>query len=386
VTATVRISSKLENALEKLSQRLGEGASVKLLFRPAGDVAVADRGLLAAVLEVQECFARAGETAAEIDPPDAGEWDWTTVPAGLLIVIRDSNALEAVLDAVVAALERNNVAGVFELWKSAPIRDLTFQSPMIACRLRVAGHRRDDGTWQVDGAARDAMVAVADRWCRKGVPDGTPALLAGTAEWVALDAVEDVIARFETDAVEGGRTLVANVGSAALRTFGVYADGCLVLVAGGTHIEAGGWEGELAEFIDLLRTSADQLAYGRVLRGWDIVGAISGYDLPTDWPLRPATSLKGDRPAADAEQANDIFGVQLLGPGYPSELPTTPDWHTEQVGTAARLLNHVDPSAWFSAPFVPTGQRLPADERLVPLILRQARDELAAILSPTPSV
>jgi hypothetical protein len=386
VTATVRVSSQLADALSDLSQRICEGGSAMLLLRPQGDVAIAERGLHSAVLEVQEDFAQRAEASDEHGPPDAGEWDWTTVPAGLLIVIRDSNALERVLDAVVVALERHDVSGVLEISTPGPIRELPFQSPMIACRLRLAGHRLDDGSWQPDAATRDAMITVADGWCRNGVPDGSPALIAGAVGPTALDAGEDIVARVGSLVDEGLRALVTNVGTTAFRAVGIYADGGMVLVSGGAHIESAGWQREVAELIELLRSSADHLAYGYIRRGWDLIGALGGHDLPADWPLRPGTRSEGDGPVVDAERASDIFGVQLLGPDYPENLPATADWDTEQAGTGRRLLTHTELSAWFSATFVPTGQRLPPRQRPTPPILSKARDELAAILSPAPGV
>ena len=92
-------------------------ASADLLLQPEGDVAAAERGLQAAVLEVQEDFLQSGMDSGELSPADTGEWDWSTVSAGVLIIIRESNALEAVLEAVLAALQRNGVAGVLGLWE-----------------------------------------------------------------------------------------------------------------------------------------------------------------------------------------------------------------------------------------------------------------------------
>ncbi len=384
MSAAVRLAPQLADKLAELSERVGEGGFVNLLLQPEGDVAIADRGLQAAVLEVQEDFLQRGMDSGELSPADTGEWDWSTVSAGVVIVIRESTALVAVLEAVLAALGRNGVDGVLGLWEPEPIRDLSFQAPMIACRLRLAGDRLGDGSWQVDVASRDAMIAIADRWCRGGVLDGTPALRLA-AGWVGLSAEDDVVARIGAIIDEGNRAIEANIGSVELRAVASY-DGGLLLVNGGTHIEAGGWQTALAEFIELLRCSADHLAYGYLFRGWDLLQAITGDGLAADWPLRPGTKRRSKRPAADAEQANDIFGAQLLGPGYPNDLPAAAGWHIEQVGTARRLLTHADVAGWFGAPFLPIGQRLPPIERTTPPILLRARDELAPILSATPSV
>jgi hypothetical protein len=299
-------------------------------------MAAAERGLQEAFLEVQEDFLQRGMDSGELSPADTGEWDWSTVSAGVLITIRESSALEAVLEAVLAALQRNGVAGVLGLWEPEPIRDLSFQSPMIACRLRLAGHRLGVGSWQVDVATRNAMIAMADRWCRSGVRDGTPALMLRTAGWVGLDTVDEVVARIGAIIDEGSRAIEANVGSVGLRAVAGYADGGLLLVSGGAHIEAAGWQAALAEFTELLRGSADHLAYGYLFRGWDLLQALTSDGLAADWPLRPGTRRKSERPAADAEQANDIFGLQLLGPGYPNDLPAAAGWHIEQVGQQHR--------------------------------------------------
>jgi hypothetical protein len=77
--------------------------------------------------------------------------------------------------------------------------------------------------------------------------------------------------------------------------------------------------------------------------------------------------------------APDAFGAQLLGPGYADRLPTAPGWHTQNVADATALVQHVDPAAWFDAPFVPLGQ-LAQQNLPQPAVLTQARRDLAAIL------
>ena len=136
----------------------------------------------------------------------------------------------------------------------------------------------------------------------------------------------------------------------------------------------------------MLRCSADHLAYGYLFRGWDLLQALTSDGLAADWPLRPGTRRKRQRPVADAEQANDIFDPSSCWRRLPSDLPAAAGWHIELVGTARRLLTHADPAGWFGAPLIPFGQRLPPVERTTPPILRRAREELASILSATPSV
>jgi hypothetical protein len=109
-----------------------------------------------------------------------------------------------------------------------------------------------------------------------------------------------------------------------------------------------------------------------------------GNSLSHDWPHRAGSKPRGagfTRQAFEDLYAPDAFGVQLLGPGYAGRLPESANWREERVGSASVLLEHVDLSEWFDAPFVPRGQLLaPADQPEPPAVLAQARIELAPIL------
>jgi hypothetical protein len=119
--------------------------------------------------------------------------------------------------------------------------------------------------------------------------------------------------------------------------------------------------------------------------GYHCVGSASRRNAAND---RPAGT--GFAPEAFEDvYAPDVFGIQLLGPGYAGRVPEHPRWETEPVGTASVLLKHADPAAWYAAPPITP----PADDRWDPTqppptpppLLTQSRSLMASILY-TPGV
>jgi hypothetical protein len=135
---------------------------------------------------------------------------------------------------------------------------------------------------------------------------------------------------------------------------------------------------------EMLRDQADQLAYGFVRRGWAVDEALLDHSLPYDWPERADREPGGIGFTAYAFEdlfAPDAFAVQLLGPGYAGRVPEPSDWRQERAGTAAVVLEHHDPAAWFDAPFVPFRNRTwERDRPEPPAVLARARETLAPIL------
>jgi hypothetical protein len=156
-------------------------------------------------------------------------------------------------------------------------------------------------------------------------------------------------------------------------------------VTGGDSLGNDGWRSELAQFIEVLRERADDLAYGYAMRGWEVFGALALDDFSYDWPVRQNARPRGTWGAHVAFEdlfAPDAFGVQLLGAGYAGRLPhlTGTPWSIEAVGELGALVAHHDPEAWFSAPFVRLMDRKPPELRDVPEVLAEARDLMAPIL------
>jgi hypothetical protein len=294
-----------------------------------------------------------------------------------------------VLPAVAAGLERRGVEGAFELRDPPRVAAPPRTAHLLECRVRVRGERlrREPGAyrWQADPDAHEAILAVVERWCRQRGDSAAQSLSVSDLAPVPLEPRGDVLDRMReavTDAMHVGVSAVAadEFRSVAARAWA----GGVSLVEGGAWIEAGRWRESLGELTALLRDHADLFAYGYARRGWMVTEALLGNSLSHDWPHRAGSQPRGagfTRQAFEDLYAPDAFGVQLLGPGYAGRLPESANWREERVGSASVLLEHVDLSEWFDAPFVPRGQLLaPADQPEPPAVLAQARIELAPIL------
>jgi len=93
------------------------------------------------------------------------------VPDGVLVQVVECDAIETVLPAVAAGLERRGVEGAFELCDPPRVAAPPRTAHLLECRVRVRGERlrRESGAyrWQADPDAHEAILAVAERWCRQ---------------------------------------------------------------------------------------------------------------------------------------------------------------------------------------------------------------------------
>jgi hypothetical protein len=360
---------------------------LELLLSAVGDNVEAERALGESVLEVQRVYADEPPRADERDPPSPGEWDWLRVSDGVLVTITECDRFDSVLREVAAGLERRGISGAFDLWEQPPGVPPPRKAPLLECRVRVGGQRLRRGPrdyrWQADPDAYEVVLAAADRWCRQQPDRAAHSLSVGTIGWVAIKAHEDVRHRMR-DAVDGGRgARLAAVAGDEFRAVAAHTSGGISLVVGGSAVDGDRWRRELAELTGVLREHADLLAYGHVMRGWQVSAALLGDPLSYDWPSRADDRPRGigfTAEAFDDLYAPDAFGVQLLGPGYADRLPDSAAWQANPVGSSAVLLEHVDPPAWFEAPFVPFDQQLRPEDRPQPEFLTRGRAELAPIL------
>lgn len=383
-----RIAERIWPAWREQVEKWDE-PSLLLLFSPAGDPAEAAAAVRASVLEVQDAFDEASESSGAPDPPFVGEWDWVRVSEGVLVHVMECDMLEEMLPAVAAALERRGVGGVFDLRERSTVATPPTTAHFLECRLRVRGGRlrreRRAYFWEADAEAHEAVLAVADRWCRAHRPGATHSLNSGTVGPVEVEPEEDVLERMCAEVVDKMHVEVSAVTAAEFRSVAARAwAGGVSLVVGGASVEAGEWRRPLAELTALLRGHADLLAYGHVRRGWAVNEALLGTSLPFDWPHRAEHQPRGIAFTPQAFEdlyAPDAFGVQLLGPGYADRIPKSSTWRATPAGPAAVVLEHVDLPTWFDAPFVPFRQRpRRSDELQPPAVLAQARVELAPIL------
>jgi hypothetical protein len=365
-----------------------------LLLSPTGDSRAAVSALRESVLEVHDAYEAEAQGSGKPEPPFPGEWNWVPVPDGVLVQVVDCDALETVLPAVAAGLERRDVEGAFELRDPPKVALPPRRAHMLECRLRVRGERvrREPGAylWQADPEAHEAILAVAERWCRQHGDRTAQSLSVSDLSPVRLDPREDVLDRMREAVSDRMHVAVSAVAADEFRSVAARAwAGGVSLVEGGAWVEAGRWRESLDDLTAILRDHADLLAYGFVRRGWAAAEALLDRTLAHDWPSRAGAEPRGIGFTSEAFEdlyAPDAFGVQLLGPGYAGRLPERAAWRAEPVGGGSVLLEHVDLREWFDAPFVPFGQRLaPADQPEPPPVLARARVELAPILH-TPGV
>jgi hypothetical protein len=384
----VRIADPIWAAWREQVER-GHEPTVLMLLSAAGDRGAAVNAVRESVLEVQDEYEAEARRSGDADPPFPGEWNWVPVPDGVLVQVADCDAFESALRAVAAGLARRGVDGTFELRERPKVALPPRRAHMLECRLRVRGERlrREPGSylWQADAEAHEAILAVAERWCRERGDRAAQSLSVSDLAPVRVEPGEDVLGRMREAVTD--RLHVAVSAVAADRFRGVAArawTGGVSLVEGGAWVEAGRWREPLAELTAILRDHADLIAYGFVRRGWAAAEALLDPALPYDWPPRAGAEPRGAGFTANSFEdlhAPDAFGVQLLGPGYAGRLPEGTAWRAEPAGGASVLLEHVDLPEWFEAPFVPFG-RLPApgDQRQPPSVLARARVELAPIL------
>jgi hypothetical protein len=384
----VRIAERIWPAWRQQAKQWDEPA-LMLLLSTAGDHGEAARAVSESVLEVQDAHRVEAERSGDPDPPFAGEWDWVRVPDGVLVQVVECDVLESVLPAVAAALERRGIEGAFDLVDQPTVARPPRTAHLLECRVRVRGERLRRGPgdylWQADPATHEAVLAVAERWFRQRGKRATYSLSSGTIGPVPVAAGEDVLDRMREAVVDRMYAEVSAVMADEFRSVAARAwAGGVSLVVGGAWIEGGRWRRALAELTGVLRDHAGLLAYGHVRRGWAVDEALLGDSLPHDWPQRADHQPRGigfSGQAFEDVYAPDAFAVQLLGPGYAGRGPDSAAWRQERVGSAAVLLEHVDPPAWFDAPFVPFRHRAwNVEQQQPPAVLARAREELAPIL------
>jgi hypothetical protein len=242
--------------------------------------------------------------------------------------------------------------------------------------------------WIVLPEAQDAVLAAVEQWWRALPGTIASAVSIGARGAVPIGLGEDVLNRVRSEVSPGGHgrdVLLSSVSATAFRAVSASSAGGVVLVVGSDEMPEDQWRAELTTFIQLLHSLADAVVHGCVLRGWDVIGTLSGRGLATDWPVRAEAATPSQIGEIFEDMfAPDAFGVQLLGQTYADRIPTASGWRATRVGAGSTLLEHAEPAAWFSAPFVPQGKRLAPKERPVPALLRQARDELAPLLVAGP--
>jgi hypothetical protein len=379
----VRIAERVWAAWREQIEHEDE-PSLRLLLAPTADRPDITAALRDSIVEIQAEAERAPR-------PDSstGEWDWVRVSDGVLVQVAECEDLNTLLPRLAAALERRGIDGAFDLPNEAAVAARPRVAHMIECRVRVHGTRLRRGphdyVWQADPHAHEAILAVAERWCRRGRERAGQLLNVGTVGPVAVEPGEDVLDRMHEAVADRIHVELSSATSDEFRSVAARAwSGGVSLVQGGAWIEAGRWHRALAELTGMLRDQADHLAYGFVRRGWAVDEALLDDSLSYDWPQRADSHPRGIGFTPQAFEdvfAPDAFGVQLLGPGYAGRTPDLSAWRRERTGTAAVMLEHVDLAAWFDTALIPfRNRRWQRENPEPPELLARAREQLAPIL------
>ena len=301
----------------------------------------------------------------------AGVWSCMRVREGVLLHVYDCDDLPRVMPVLTERLAVNGISGSIALWELPRVEEPPGRADLLACRVSVRGERLHQGArtyrWLPDPAAHRQFLALAEQWCRspKGslcsVRSATPAVRVGPEE-VVSDRLSEAFAAHEHS------SLMA-VSDAGLRLCTARpASGRVALVVAASSGERDWWRPALAELTALLRASADLLVYAHIRRGWSLIDALEGDELGGDWPARDPQEPRMrvfSSTAFDDLLAPDVFGVQLLGPGYAGRIAHDRDWRFSPVGVDRTLLEHEHPDKWFDTPLIPYGARVSAPDLLV---------------------
>jgi len=160
------------------------------------------------------------------------------------------------------------------------------------------------------------------------------------------------------------------------------ASGDVSFVEGGARLAGGGWEQSYDALLEVLRAAAAWASYGFIKRGRSPVSV--GRSLGYDWfpALHYGRSGLSHFPYEDV-LAPDVFGAQLLGPGYGGRVPAAADWSCDDVGPESVVMVHRDPAAWFGSalpPITPEDSQYPDPGYPTPDALLRGRETFRDIL------
>jgi hypothetical protein len=307
------------------------------------------------------------EAAGKADEASAGHWSLAPASGGVLLLIdEEPHDFEGLLRRIASGLEARGVDGAFDLYVPETTLEVPEAVDLLECRLRAAGaryHKRyANYGWDADPAALWTGVETGIRWCRENAPNLPLQLVVRLIPPSTLRPDEDVtgfVRRALGSAREVGVVRLMSATPDRFRTLAVSpSDGRVSLIQGGAAVAGAGWKASLADLRAQVDAAATWAVYGFVRRGSWRSAAELATSLAQDWPPVPHSDPYTLGSAAfEDEFAPDAFGLQLLGPGYAGRLPEGPVWKPVPAGPDAVVLEHADPEAWFSRPFVPFGGR-----------------------------
>lgn len=314
------------------------------------------------------------------DDEGLAEVDWMRIGDDVLLRLRDGADYARELLDLARDLQEQGISGRFESYRRPKAPPAVHASDYyVMARLRVGCHDEQlMPTWRVDETVLHAVVRRVARWCMSDAPDAAAVLTPRDMGQFVLPADDDHAGRL----IEH---LHHPMGFASLRPVGgstflqaARQTGEVMLMASPRSDAKGAWKPLYKGLREVLCDTAPHLAYALVKHGVYPLGD----PLEHDWPRRLDLDPRW-RPHWQWEDrwVPDAFVLQALGPGYDGRVPTAPSYSAQQLHKTT-ILEHRDPEAWFTTPFVPRG----TDLHLVinvkpPAVLDAARAELAAILA-----
>ena len=380
----MRVGNRVWTAWQRLIDEGVEEPVVQLRFSPDGEVAASVSAIRESVREIVAAYRTRANESDEHDPIRPGEWQWLGVSDGVIVQVADSDAFPEIMRELAEVLDGRGVTGVFDVCDRPLLAPARERSLLLRCHLRPRGRRlgvSDAFSWEPDPDAHAAVLTAAADWCKQLGEHAAYSVTKGSLGPAAIGFAEDAVVRLREGIVDDATVRLVAEADETWREVGVGAVGRVRLAVARPGVGEGGWRPLLGDLTDMLRELADALAYGYVRPGSGFGVALSSDDLEYDWMARQPRAPTGAGFTQEAFEdvfAPDAFGVQLLGPGYAGRVPDAPSYRREPVGEASVLLKHVDPAAWFDAPFVPFGE--PRSVAEPPPVLASAREELAPIL------
>jgi hypothetical protein len=309
----------------------------------------------------------------------------TELDEGLLVSVLECEVFEQVLNELASRLADAGVTGTFSAWEPVGQWWLPVRAPHVSARLVPCGERQQRSPrfyqWRPEESAFRELLARAVNWCHwNGDADGRT--LSSPPGPIPIAADENVVDRMVDAMASGSNPEFAARRGAEMRGFSVdFPSGWLSLIGTIDEESSMSWRRPVRELRELLQECAHASVYGFVKRGWDIDHALHNPRLPRDWPKREDAVPGGVGFSATAFAdlvSSDVFGIQLLGPGYADRFTAHDGWRITPLADERWLLEHEDLDAWFSEPFVPTAAR--GSKTPAPPLLDRSRDQYATIL------
>lgn len=291
-----------------------------------------------------------------------------TYPRGLKFFVSYCDELElfeSALDELASAGRKAGLTGRLELVRNEITLLSANSTPGFHAGMSLSGtpltHPEDGwavNTWRTDPDALAAVVDHAMEWCQ--IEDGTFWVTSGVTSFevkpkqrrrmLELAIGQSPYARLECGT--GRRQTKAEFTRSTryyeideVRVVSIDPNGHVLYAIGGDRPPA--WEGAVANLTHVLRDLHGRIDYGfvtrdRVPNDWHELnhGLWNWPGFWNDGPPRIHRSL-------ESQLVENVFGVQLLGPGHRPVRSLASEWQTEEIGDTHTLISDSNLGRWF---------------------------------------